>query len=84
MKLKVTEDNIFVKLLKEKDGVVHIPPVFRRKNQLALEGKVILAGPAANVKVGDQIIFHKLQENQILLNGDELLMIKPYSILAIK
>lgn len=79
-----TEDNIFVKCIEEKEGALHIPPVFRRKNQIVMRGVTVNVGPEAIVGVGETIIFNKWQDNMIVINNETLLLIKPYHILAIQ
>lgn len=84
MRVEAREDNIFVKIIEEKDGDLHIPPGFRRRNQPALRGTVEVAGPDAKVAVGDELIFHKWEDNELVYKGNKVLIIKPHSILAIK
>ncbi len=84
MRIEACADNIFVKVIEEKDGDLHIPPVFRRKNQPALHGVVIACGPTSRVQEKDEILFHKWEDNTIILNHETMVIIKPHSILAIK
>lgn len=84
MTIRPTSDNIFVQVDKEKDGIIHVPPVFKRRHQICLSGVVVYCGPGSKIKKGDKIVFSKTEDNRITVNGKELLLIKPHAILAVK
>lgn len=84
MKIKATEDNIFVHPLPVEEGKVYVPPAFARKTQESLLGVVVAVGPDGQINVGDTILFYRYQDNSIEVNGQFVLIIKPHSLLAIK
>lgn len=79
-----TEDNIFVRRIEDKEGALHIPPVYRRRNQVVMRAVTILCGPQAIVEPGETVICNKWQDNEIVVKGEKLLIIKPHHILAIQ
>lgn len=79
-----TEDNIFVKRIEENKGELHIPPMFQRKNQVVMRARTVLCGPDAIIGPGETVICNKWQDNEITIDGEKLLLIKPFHILAIQ
>lgn len=84
MKVIPTLDNIYVRPLEDVSGAAYIPPNFRRKNQTVVKGEAVLCGPNAIVTEGDVLVLNKWEDNKINLNGEDLLIIKPHSIIAVK
>jgi chaperonin GroES len=93
MKIRPLHDRILVKRLeseeKTKGGII-IPDTAKEKPQ---EGLVIAAGPgrvnedgkvtALDVKKGDKILFGKYSGSEVILEGEEHLIIREEDVLAV-
>jgi chaperonin GroES len=89
-KLKVTplHDRVIVKPAKAEEktaGGIIIPDTAKEKPQ---RGTVIAAGPGkkdepVTVKVGDTVLYGKYAGTEIVLDGDDLLIMRESDILAI-
>lgn len=88
--LKVTplHDRVIVKPAKAEEktaGGIIIPDTAKEKPQ---KGTVIAAGPGkkdepVTVKVGDTVLYGKYSGTEIVIEGDELLIMRESDILAI-
>ena len=92
MKIQPLGDRVVLKVLeaeeKTKGGIV-LPDTAKEKPQ---EGKIVAAGKGntvdgknvpLEVKVGDKVLFGKYSGTEIIVDGDELLILKEEDILAI-
>jgi len=91
--LRPLHDRVLVKRLEEQDekhGNIIIPDTAKEKPQ---EGKVIAVGPGKvtddgknfplAVKAGDRILFGKYSGSEVMLNGEEYLVMKEEDVLGI-
>ncbi len=93
MKFRPLHDRVLVKRIEEEEktaGGIIIPDTAKEKPQ---EGEVIAVGPGAknedgkvtplDVKVGDRILFGKWSGSDVVLEGEELMIMKESDILGI-
>ena len=93
MKVMPLGDRIVVKPLEAKEktkGGIIIPDTAKEK---PLEGKVVAVGKgkttddgkvvAPEVKAGDKVLYGKYSGTEIVIDGDEMLIVKEEDILAI-
>ena len=93
MKIKPIGDRVLVQALEAEDkskGGIIIPDTAKEKPQ---QGKVVAVGPGRvsdsgelvkmEVKVGDKILFGKYSGTEIMVDGNEYLILKEEDILAI-
>lgn len=93
MKLKPLNDRVLVKRLEVEEktaGGIYIPDSAKEK---PLKGEIVAAGPgkidddgkrvAMTVKVGDTVLFAKYAGSEIVLDGEENLVMREDDILAI-
>ena len=93
MKFRPLHDRVVVRRLegeeKSKGGII-IPDTAKEKPQ---EGEIIAVGPGArdesgklvplDVKTGDRILFGKWSGTEVLIDGEELLIMKESDIMGI-
>ncbi len=93
MKIRPLRDRVLVKRIeaesKSKGGII-IPDTAKEK---PIEGKVVAVGAgkvgddgkvrALHVKAGDTILFGKYSGNEVMIDGDEHLMIREEDILGV-
>ncbi len=93
MKFRPLHDRVLVKRIEEEEktaGGIIIPDTAKEKPQ---EGEVIAVGDGAkdengkvtplDVKAGDRILFGKWSGSEVMVDGDELLIMKESDILGI-
>ncbi len=93
MKFRPLHDRVLVKRIEEEEktaGGIIIPDTAKEKPQ---EGEVIAVGPGAknedgkvtplDVKTGDRILFGKWSGSDVVLDGEELMIMKESDILGI-
>ena len=93
MKFRPLHDRVVVRRLdqeeKTKGGII-IPDTAKEKPQ---EGEIIAAGPGGrdesgkltplDVKVGDKVLFGKWSGTEVVLEGDELLIMKESDVMGV-
>jgi chaperonin GroES len=93
MKVKPLSDRVVIKPLEAEDktsGGIYLPETAKEKPQM---GKVVAAGPGKisdngqlikmEVKVGDTVLYGKYSGTDIVLEGDDYLIVRESDILAI-
>jgi chaperonin GroES len=93
MSIRPLQDRILIKRLREEEktkGGIIIPDTAKEKPQ---EGKVIAVGNGAvtkdgkvrklEVKPGDTVLFAKYSGNDVILDGDQHLIMREEDILAV-
>ena len=93
MKIRPLHDRILVERLEEQEvrkGGIIIPDTAKEKPQ---EGKVIAVGRGKvtddgtlqplDVKKGDRVLFNKYSGNEVIVDGEEHLIIREEDVLAI-
>ena len=93
MKFKPLQDRILLRRTEEDEksaGGIIIPDTAKEK---PMEGEVIAVGPGArddsgklvalDVKAGDRVLFGKWSGTEVVINGEELLIMKESDILGI-
>ncbi len=93
MKVRPLQDRVLVERLDGEEktaGGIIIPDSAKEKPQ---EGRVVAAGPgkvgddgkrqAMGVKPGDRILFSKYSGNEVVLDGEEHLIMREEDILAV-
>ena len=93
MKFRPLQDRVLVRRIEEEEktkGGIIIPDTAKEK---PMEGEVIAAGPGArgddgtlhplDVKVGDRVLFTKWAGTEVLINGEDRLILKESDILGV-
>jgi chaperonin GroES len=93
MKFRPLHDRVVVRRVPSEEktaGGIIIPDTAQEKPQ---QGEVIAAGPGArdeasklvplDVKVGDRVLFGKWSGTEVVLDGDELLIMKESDIMGV-
>lgn len=93
MDLKPLADRVIVQPLEEEErtaGGIYLPDTAKERPQ---KGKVVAVGPGRvndegkrlemTVKVGDKVIYGKYAGTEIVIDGDEYLIVNESEILAI-
>jgi chaperonin GroES len=93
MQIRPLQDRILIKRLREEEktkGGIIIPDTAKEKPQ---EGKVIAVGNGAiskdgkvrklEVKAGDTVLFAKYSGNDVMLDGEQHLILREEDILAV-
>lgn len=93
MQIRPLQDRILIKRLREEEktkGGIIIPDTAKEKPQ---EGKVVAVGNGAvtkdgkirklEVKAGDTVLFAKYSGNEVVLDGEQHLIMREEDILAI-
>jgi chaperonin GroES len=93
MKFRPLHDRVVVKRIEAEEktaGGIIIPDTAKEKPS---QGEVIAVGPGArdergnviqpDVKVGDRVLFGKWSGNEVVLDGEELLIMKESDIMGI-
>ncbi|HEX9463947.1 MAG TPA: co-chaperone GroES [Alphaproteobacteria bacterium] len=93
MKFRPLHDRVAVKRIEEEEktrGGIIIPDTAKEKPQ---QGQVLAAGPGGrdetgklvplDVKEGDRVLFGKWSGTEVVIDGDELLIMKESDILGI-
>jgi chaperonin GroES len=94
LKIKPLADRVVVKRIEEeetKEGRIILPDTAKEK---PLKGKVVACGPGRldengkriemEVEVGDKVIFGKYAGTEIIIDGEEFLIMREDDILAIE
>ncbi len=93
MNIKPLADRVVVKPLEQEEakvGSIYIPDTAKEKPQ---QGEVIAVGPgkvtdsgekiAAEVKVGDKILYGKYSGTEVTVDGEDYLIMRESDILAV-
>ena len=83
MKIKPLHDRVLVRRLeqeKKSAGGVIIPDTAKEK---PAEGKVLAVGPGVDVKKGNKILFGKWSGTEVMVDGEELIIMKESDIMGI-
>lgn len=83
MTLDVHRNYILVKPIIEETKLI-LPPMFKAKMDTVKRGIVRACGPQSHVNVGETIVFDKWQDNTILINGEQVFIIQPNSVIAVE
>lgn len=83
MTLDVHRNFIFVKPIVEETKLI-LPPIFKSKMDTVKRGIVRACGPQSHVNEGETIVFDKWQDNTVLINGEQLIIIQPNSVIAVE
>ena len=93
MTFRPLQDRVLVRRIEEEEksrGGIIIPDTAREK---PMEGEVLAAGPGArgedgklhplDVKIGDRVLFGKWSGTEVVLDGEDLLIMKESDIMGV-
>lgn len=81
--MQVYKNFIFVTPIQQESRII-LPPIFQKAMNTVQRGMVKACGPKSHVNVGETIVFDKWQDNAIKIEGQEMLIIKPNSVIAVE
>jgi co-chaperonin GroES (HSP10) len=84
MILDVHRNFIFVKPITEPGSKLILPPIYKKNLDTVQRGVVKACGPDSFVTPEETIVFDKWVNNEVILNGERLLIIQPHHVITVE